>query len=301
MAAPVQQASIEVDETLQGNDSAYGDDLQSYTTSIASSVEAYPWIHGRRFHAYKEGSYQFPNDDREQDRLDMVHALHTVVKDDKLFFAPITNPKRILDIGTGTGLWAVQVGDEHPDAQVLGNDLSPIQPRWVPPNVIFEVDDVEAEWPDGRAPFDLVHARYMAGSIKDWPGLLRNCYDSLKPGGWVECSDWDLLPYATDGSVPEDDAVLRLHQLLVEATDKLGRTVRPGPRLEGGSRMPGAINQVQFMEGIEAFTIGLFTRTLGWSAEEVQVFLERVRKDAVKKERHRQLNFHIVYAQRSEP
>lgn len=52
----------------------------------------------------------------------------------------------------------------------------------------------------------------------------------------------------------------------------------------------GAINQVQFMEGIEAFTIGLFTRTLGWSAEEVQVFLERVRKDAVKKERHRQLN-----------
>lgn len=170
----------------------------------------------------------------------MVHALHTVVKDDKLFFAPITNPKRILDIGTGTGLWAVQVGDEHPDAQVLGNDLSPIQPRWVPPNVIFEVDDVEAEWPDGRAPFDLVHARYMAGSIKDWPGLLRNCYDSLKPGGWVECSDWDLLPYATDGSVPEDDAVLRLHQLLVEATDKLGRTVRPGPRLEGGSRMPGS-------------------------------------------------------------
>ncbi|KAH7058598.1 S-adenosyl-L-methionine-dependent methyltransferase [Macrophomina phaseolina] len=326
MAAPV-QATIEVDETLEDRDSAYGDDLRSYTTSIASSVEAYPWIHGRRFHAYKEGKYQFPNDDREQDRLDMVHALHSLIKDDKLFLAPLTHPKRILDIGTGTGLWAIQAGDEFPDAElIIGNDLSPIQPRWVPPNVSFEVDDVESEWPEHRPPFDLVHARYMAGSIQDWPALLRNCYKALAPGGWLECSDWDLLPYATDGSMPADDAVLRLHELLIEATDKLGRTARPGPRLEewvkGAGfvnvrherrvvpfgmwakdeklKKAGAINQVQFMEGVEAFTIGLFTRTLGWSAEEVQVFLEKVRKDAVKKERHRQLNFHIVYAQRPE-
>lgn len=83
---------------------------QSYTTSIASSVQAYPFVHGRRFHAYREGTYQFPNDEQEQDRLDMVHALHSVIKDDKLFLAPVT-PKRVLDVGTGTGLWAVLVGE----------------------------------------------------------------------------------------------------------------------------------------------------------------------------------------------
>lgn len=105
----------------------------------------------------------------------------------------------------------------------------------------FEVDDVESEWPE-RAPFNFIHVRYMAGSIQDWPALLKNCYNSLSPGGWIECSDWDLLPYSTDGSVPEDDAMLKLHQYLVEATDKLGRTARPGPNLEKWVKDAGFVN-----------------------------------------------------------
>ncbi|KAI8247308.1 Secondary metabolism regulator LAE1 [Colletotrichum sp. SAR 10_77] len=35
--------------------------------------------------------------------------------------------KRVLDVGTGTGLWAIDFADEHPDAEVLGTDLSPVQ------------------------------------------------------------------------------------------------------------------------------------------------------------------------------
>jgi hypothetical protein len=35
------------------------------------------------------------------------------------------------------------VGDQFPAANILGVDLSPIQPEWVPPNVRFMVDDVE--------------------------------------------------------------------------------------------------------------------------------------------------------------
>lgn len=45
----------------------------------------------------------------------------------------------------------------------------------VPPNVQFEVDDVEAEW-TYHAPFDLVHVRFMAASILDWPKLVGQCY-----------------------------------------------------------------------------------------------------------------------------
>ncbi len=37
----------------------------------------------------------------------------------------------------------VVVGDLFESANVLGVDLSPIQPEWVPPNVRFMVDDVE--------------------------------------------------------------------------------------------------------------------------------------------------------------
>ena len=49
----------------------------------------------------------------------------------KLFFAPIgDNPGRILDIGTGTGIWAIDVGDEYPNAEIIGTDISPTQPSW---------------------------------------------------------------------------------------------------------------------------------------------------------------------------
>lgn len=55
--------------------------------------------------------YKFPNDEREQDRLDMLHHMFKLVLHDRLFLAPIENgPIRVLDIGTGTGLWAIEFG-----------------------------------------------------------------------------------------------------------------------------------------------------------------------------------------------
>lgn len=77
----------------------------------------------------------FPNDEQEQDREDMKHAMTVAVCGDKLHFAPIgENPSRILDLGTGTGIWCVDMGDAYPMAEVIGVDLSPIQPTFVPPN-----------------------------------------------------------------------------------------------------------------------------------------------------------------------
>ena len=49
--------------------------------------------------------------------------------DGKLYFAPVKAPKKVLDIGTGTGIWAMDFGDEFPEAEVIGTDISPIQPR----------------------------------------------------------------------------------------------------------------------------------------------------------------------------
>ena len=64
----------------------------------------------------------------------------------ELHKAPLENPQRILDVGTGTGIWAIDAAYLYPDAHILGTDLSPIQPAWVPPNCQFEVDDCELEW-----------------------------------------------------------------------------------------------------------------------------------------------------------
>lgn len=65
------------------------------------------------------------------------------------------------------------VGDQFPSAEVLGVDLSPIQPNWIPPNVRFVVDDVESPWLYPRDHFDYIHSRHTVMAIKNWPRLLR--------------------------------------------------------------------------------------------------------------------------------
>ncbi|KAK8179957.1 S-adenosyl-L-methionine-dependent methyltransferase [Phyllosticta capitalensis] len=316
---------VEVDPAFD-NESSLGDDMQSYSTSVASSVQNFRMEHGRRFHAYREGAYNFPNDEKEQDRLDMVHHMQMLAKGSKLFLAPLAaDPKRILDVGTGTGIWAIEAADAYPDAEVIGNDLSPIQPNWVPPNCRFEVDDVESEWPE-RAPFDLVHVRYMAGAIADWPKLVSRAFAATAPGGWAEFSDYEMRYYAEDGSVKPGNKMVRLAELLCEGADAIGRTLQPGQHLErwmkdaGFSnvetrlfKLPlgawprdetykqiGAFNMVQTYEGLEAFILAIFTRVLGWTADEVQVFLAQARADLKRRDTHLILNFWVAFGQRPE-
>ncbi|KAF3358749.1 hypothetical protein VdG1_05303 [Verticillium dahliae VDG1] len=128
---------------------------------------------------YRAGQYLLPNDDKEQDRLDLTHHVFSLTLHGELCISHLENPRRILDLGTGTGIWAIDAGDQFPAAEVIGTDLSPIQSSWVPPNVRFEVDDATLPWTWPRDHFDFVHARTLGGAIKDWPTLLRQL------GGWT--------------------------------------------------------------------------------------------------------------------
>ena len=65
------------------------------------------------------------NNKDELDRLDMFHHLLTLRCNDKLHLAPINaHPQRILDLGTGTGIWAVEMGDLYPSADVSTSIIS---------------------------------------------------------------------------------------------------------------------------------------------------------------------------------
>jgi ribosomal protein L11 methylase PrmA len=56
-----------------------------------------------------------PNDEEEQDRLDIHHHIALLHLDGELFLAPIgDNPDQILDLGTGTGIWAMDMGTCEP-------------------------------------------------------------------------------------------------------------------------------------------------------------------------------------------
>jgi trans-aconitate methyltransferase len=113
----------------------------------------------------------------ELDRLDLLHAMTYILDDGKLHLAPSHNPHRVLDIGASSGICNIDFADIYPSAEILGVDLSANPPTYVPPNVRFEVDDLEDDW-TFTYPFDYVHSRYMAGSIKDWPRLMKQCASS---------------------------------------------------------------------------------------------------------------------------
>lgn len=174
----VQQAGnghIVVDEDELESDPGYESDRASFaSTSLSSSARDYLFENGRRYHRFREGRYNFPNDEAEQDREDMKHACVKMLCQ-QLYFAPLDerNVQNVLDIGTGTGIWAIEMGDQLPAANVVGIDLSPIQPDWVPSNVHFVVDDAESEWLYPEDHFDYVHSRHTVMAIKDWPKLYK--------------------------------------------------------------------------------------------------------------------------------
>lgn len=55
-------------------------------------------------------AYLLPNDEAENDRLDMLHEMCLTMLWRRLYLAPITKPQRVIDLGTGTGLWAIDFG-----------------------------------------------------------------------------------------------------------------------------------------------------------------------------------------------
>ena len=70
-----------------------------------------------------------PNDNDEQDRLDLTSAMLRNALGERLYLAPIgDDPAKILDIGTGTGIWVVEMAYTFPNAEIVGTDLSNIQP-----------------------------------------------------------------------------------------------------------------------------------------------------------------------------
>ena len=113
--------------------------------------------------------------------------------------------------------------DAHPDTEVIGTDISPIQPQWCPPNLKFEIDDVELDWTFAPASFDFVHVRYMLGSIQNWPRLFRQAYAALRPGGYVESHETEPNFLSDDNTVHPDSAMSTWTTLFADGSARLGR------------------------------------------------------------------------------
>ncbi|KXH27638.1 methyltransferase domain-containing protein [Colletotrichum salicis] len=103
-----------------------------------------------------------------------------------------------------------------PNDAITGVDLSPIQPPFVPPNVTFYIDDLEDDWTYSYK-FDFVFGRMLTGSIADWPRFIRQSYENLAPGGWIELSDILLDLQSDDGTVTPECATQQWAGHMLEA------------------------------------------------------------------------------------
>ncbi|VTT62621.1 unnamed protein product [Fusarium fujikuroi] len=328
----------ESEQDFPDNDSAIGDDAASSTASINSSIMAYRTENGRTYHAFRESiNYVLPNDSvselygyREHRLIgvDLQHHLFTLTLGGKLFLSPIGDTKhlsRVLDAGTGTGVWAIDFADAHPETEVIGIDLSPIQPNFLPTNLQFQVDDLEDEWTFSYN-FDFIFARMMTGSIGDFPKFFAQSFNALSPGGWVECQDITFPAQCDDDTLKKDSYIEQWSSLMIEATNKFGRTAESAKFYKQQMIDAGFVNVTEVVYKwpsnkwpadpyykelgfwcnhniageLSGLSMVLFTKGLGWSPEEVEVFLAKVRTDMKDRRIHAWWPIHVVYGQKPE-
>ncbi|KAG6085655.1 hypothetical protein E4U16_003459 [Claviceps sp. LM84 group G4] len=319
------------DVTAEGQhdaDSVFSE-AQSSTASVASSILEYRQIYGRTYHSEKfTTNYFIPNDDQHLKSEELNHHYLTILFDEQLFLAPVEKDKihRVLDVGTGSGIWAIEFADRFPNASVIGTDISPCQPQWVPPNVRFEIDDATLEWTWGASHFDLIHIRYIVGGVQDWTALFKEAYRCCAPGGWVESVEYDVELRSDDGTIELEPVLSSFVELFREAGNVLNRPffvqeIREKALDEAGFvdktairyKIPGGpwpkdrklaevgrIARAALENDLDGFTQMLWCDVLQRPADEYNVWLAAVRKAIRNPKVHGYMIAHVVYGRKPE-
>ncbi|CAM1511879.1 Fc.00g093920.m01.CDS01 [Cosmosporella sp. VM-42] len=311
-------------------DSVLDDDTESSTASITSSILRYRTILGRTFHSEQGNAHYWgANDEQQNEAMDINHHCQTLGLDGKLYLAPLSDKiTKAVDIGTGTGIWAIDFADEFPGCEVIGTDISPIQPGWAPPNLQFQIDDCTREWTFADNSLDYVHIRFLAGCIQDWTALFKQVYRCLKPGGYIESMEPSAYMESDDGTVDEGSAMSQWGPIFVAGSRKMGRSftivqdeTQNKSMAEAGFvdiqeklykspiggwpkderlRQIGQYAQYVMEADFEGLILYMANILEGWSREQIQVYIAHLRREIRSGKKHAWYWQKIVWARKPE-
>ncbi|KAI0661765.1 hypothetical protein C8Q70DRAFT_967350 [Cubamyces menziesii] len=135
-------------------------------------------------------------------------------------------PARVLDLGCGTGLWAIEAAKFWPKSTVVGFDIRTVQPDLTQVKLGIEYRELaeRVKWIHGdfldplpfeSEHFDFVRICCIGLSVPEdqWQDLLEECARVLRPGGVIEVIEEDLLFPAGRTRKPDVERTSNVHSL----------------------------------------------------------------------------------------
>ncbi|KAG0311560.1 hypothetical protein BGZ99_010080 [Dissophora globulifera] len=203
---------------------------------------------GRTRHTVESAPYMLPNDLTESDRLDGQHYLcRFVFKGNFNVKLDHDKPLKILDVATGTGVWALEMAHEFPNAEVYGVDISAIFPTEIKPsNCHFQLCNILDGLPFPDNYFDFIYQRLLVYALT--PAQRRQVYIELqrilKPEGFLQLVESDGIVYNPG---PETEMI---NQLSLETSLRHGVDPREVQNMKSGLKHAG-------YTGVNSFNIAL--------------------------------------------
>ncbi|CAO3574429.1 unnamed protein product [Mortierella alpina] len=192
---------------------------------------------GRTRHTVESAPYMLPNDLTESDRLDAQHYLvRFIFKGNyNVKLDPDANLK-ILDVATGTGVWALEMAHEFPKAEIYGVDISSIFPAEIKPkNCHFQLCNILDGLPFPDNYFDFIYQRLLVYALT--PAQRKQVNTELlrvlKPEGFLQLVESDGIVY---NAGPEME---KINQLSLETSLRHGVDPREVQTMKTGLKQAG--------------------------------------------------------------
>ncbi|KAK5291059.1 hypothetical protein LTR99_010975 [Exophiala xenobiotica] len=158
-----------------------------------------------------------------------------------------------------------------------------MQSIWTSPSEQYQIFDIEQDW------------------------TFRESH--MKPEGWFEWQELDLKHYSEDKTMNRGNKLQQLFEHLSLAIGNLGRKLAVADDIEELLHKQGFQNikhdkiKVPLGGWPKDARLGLvlkpFSKGLGWSREEIEIFLAEVRKDVDRPDIHSMSDLHVIYAQKA--